>query len=319
MSFRKENFNCYSFAFYNLENLFDTKDDPKTLDDDFTANSKLHWNEQRFRRKIKKLGRVISSIGNDEIEYPPVVVGVAEIENRYVLEQLVASEFMKSKNYGVAHIDSPDERGIDTALLYRKDHVSILNVQAHTVHVFNEEGIRDYTRDIFHVKANVQEQTVHFLVNHWPSRRRGVEETEFRRMSAAAKAATVVNRIIAEDPAARIVCMGDFNDDPQSKSLQELAGSGFYNPMETLLTNDIGSTIYRGKWFLFDQILVSHNFMQLHGNRFRFEYAKVFNPKRLQEYKGRRKGNPFRTFLGRRYTGGLSDHFPVYAVFTIAK
>lgn len=319
MSFRKKNYNYYCFAFYNLENLFDTRDDPNTLDDDFTANSRLKWNEKRFRKKLKKLGRVISGIGRNEIDYPPVVVGVAEIENRYVLEQLVNSEFLRDKNYGVAHIDSPDERGIDTALLYRKDHFNILNIKAHMVHVVNEEGIRDYTRDIFHVKGTIDEQIVHILVNHWPSRRKGVEETAFRRLAAASKASEVVSEIKSEDPASRIVIMGDFNDDPQSKSLQQLIKSGFYNPMETLLTHEIGSTVYRRKWYLFDQILVSHNFLQLHGNQFRFEHAKVFNPKSLQEFQGPRKGNPFRTFLGRRYSGGMSDHFPVYAIFSIEK
>jgi len=316
---KKENHNYYTFAFYNVENLFDTRNDPKTLDDDFTANSNRNWNEKRFRKKLRKMGRAISQIGYNEIGHPPVLIGLAEIENRYVLEELVSSKYLKHKQYGIAHIDSPDERGIDTALLYRKDHLQIKNITAHTVHVVNEEGIRDYTRDILEVEVILDDFTIHVLVNHWPSRRKGVEETAFRRMAASEKAHEIVQQIQAVDPNARIVVMGDFNDDPESDSIKHLVGTTFYNPMEILLTRDEGSVTYKGGWFLFDQILISHNFMQQHGNDFRFQKAAIFNPEHLKEYKGRRKGNPFRTFLGRRYAGGLSDHFPVYTICSIEK
>jgi endonuclease/exonuclease/phosphatase family metal-dependent hydrolase len=316
---KKKNHNYYTFAFYNLENLFDTRNDPKTLDDDFTESSNRNWNEKRFRKKLKKMGNVISQIGFDEIEHPPILVGLAEVENRYVLEELVDSKFLRHKHYGIAHIDSPDERGIDTALIYRKDHLEIKNITAHTVHVVNEEGIRDYTRDILEVEAILDGFSVYILVNHWPSRRKGVEETAFRRMAASMKAAEIVKQIQAVDPNARIMVMGDFNDDPESDSLKQLVGTTFYNPMELLLTRDEGSVNYRGDWYLFDQILLSHNFMRQHGNSFRFQKAAIFNPEHIQEYKGRRKGNPFRTFLGRRYAGGFSDHFPVYAIFSLSQ
>lgn len=316
---KKKNHNYYTFAFYNLENLFDTRNDPKTLDDDFTESSNRNWNEKRFRKKLKKMGNVISQIGFDEIEHPPILVGLAEVENRYVLEELVDSKFLRHKHYGIAHIDSPDERGIDTALIYRKDHLEIKNITAHTVHVVNEEGVRDYTRDILEVEAILDGFSVYILVNHWPSRRKGVEETAFRRMAASMKAAEIVKQIQAVDPNARIMVMGDFNDDPESDSLKQLVGTTFYNPMELLLTRDEGSVNYRGDWYLFDQILLSHNFMRQHGNGFRFQKAAIFNPEHIQEYKGRRKGNPFRTFLGRRYAGGFSDHFPVYAIFSLSQ
>ena len=316
---KKENHNYYTFTFYNVENLFDTRNDPKTLDDDFTAKSNRNWNEKRFRKKLRKMGRAISQIGFDEIGHPPVLIGLAEIENRFVLEELVSSKYLKHKHYGIAHVDSPDERGIDTALLYRKDHLQIKNITAHTVDVVNEEGIRDYTRDILEVEAILDDFTIHVLVNHWPSRRKGVEETAFRRMAASVKAKEIVQQIQAVNPNARIMVMGDFNDDPESKSIKHLVGTTFYNPMEILLTRDEGSVNYRGDWFLFDQILISNNFMQQHGNDFRFQKASIFNPKHLQEYQGRRKGNPFRTFLGRRYAGGLSDHFPVYTICSIEK
>ncbi len=307
----------YSFGFYNLENLFDTKDDPRTLDDDFTEHADRKWNDKRFRRKIRKLGNVIQQIGYPEISHPPVILGVAEVENGYVLRELVNSEFLKDKGYGYVHIDSPDERGIDTALLYRKEYFKIIKKEAITLHLLNEHGVRDYTRDILYVKGLLEDEEVHVLVNHWPSRRAGVEKTAVKRIAAAKKNKEIISKITSEDPMAKIVLMGDFNDDPQSESLKTLVGTELYNPMELLHSRYSGSVSYRGNWNLFDQIIVTHNYLQQHGNSFRFKEAKIFDSKTLREYEGRNKGIPFRTFIGRKYRGGISDHFPVYAIFTI--
>ena len=309
--------NQYCFAFYNLENLFDTKDDPKTLDDDFTEDADRKWTKKRFRKKIKKLGSVIQQIGYDDIGFPPVIVGVAEVENRDVLEALVASKFLQKKNYGIVHFDSPDERGIDTALLYRKDYIEIVNSTSHQVYLENDRGERDYTRDIVAVEMRLENHIFHVLVNHWPSRRAGAEATAPRRMITAKRNLEIANEIRAKNENARIVLMGDFNDDPKSDSVQHLSQQNFYNPMELLLTHETGSLTYKGAWNLFDQILVSHEFMKQYGNSFRFENASIFNPKHVTEFKGKRKGNPFRTYLGRRYRGGFSDHFPVYGIFSL--
>lgn len=307
----------YGFAFYNLENLFDTENDPKTLDDNFTETSDWKWNEKRFRKKIKKLGSVIQQIGYEDIGFPPVLVGVAEVENKYVLEQLAASKFLQQKNYGILHFDSPDERGIDTGLLYRKDYVNVLSKQAHQVLLTNEKGERDYTRDILSAHLEIEGCSFHVLVNHWPSRRAGAAQTASRRMAVSKRNLEIVDTIKTINSNARIIIMGDFNDDPKSESIQHLVANGFYNPMEVLLTHENGSTNYRGAWNLFDQILVSHNFMKQYENTFQFIDATVFNMKHLTEYEGKRKGNPFRTYLGKQYTGGFSDHFPIYGKFSL--
>ena len=306
----------YSFAFYNLENLFDSKDDPKTMDDDFTENSKRNWSEKRFQKKTKKLGKVISQIGYKDIGYPPVLIGVAEVENMYVMEELTKSKFLKNKGYDILHFDSPDERGIDTGLLYRSDYFKVIDHKAVGVYLTNEFNERDFTRDILYVKGTLENEALHILVNHWPSRRAGVEETNARRMAVAKKNQEIIKEIVGGDANAKIIIMGDFNDGPQSESVKLLGGNDFYNPMELLLTKYEGSLNFKGDWFLFDQILVSNNFLQQHGNSFRFDEAKIFNPTELREYKGRNKGNPFRTFRGRKYIGGISDHFPVYAIFS---
>jgi Endonuclease/Exonuclease/phosphatase family. len=241
------------------------------------------------------------------------------VENRNVLEALVNSKFLKNKIYDIVHFDSPDERGIDTALLYRKEYFTVLHQEVFTLYLNNEFGVRDYTRDILYIKGKLKEELIHVLVNHWPSRRAGVEETAYKRITAARKNKEIIDKIMADNPSAKIMVMGDFNDDPHSDSIKELTAATLYNPMELLLTKYAGSTNYRGSWNLFDQILLSHSFLQQYGNTLRFENAHIFNPKELVEYRGRNKGNPFRTYIGRKYLGGFSDHFPVYGTFSVHK
>ncbi|OAB80089.1 endonuclease/exonuclease/phosphatase family protein [Cochleicola gelatinilyticus] len=307
----------YTFAFYNLENLFDTKEDPLTLDDDFTAEAPRKWTEKRFQNKLNKISQVISKIGYNEILHPPVLVGVAEVENEYVMQQLIASKFLKEKNYGYIHVDSPDERGIDTAFLYRKDFFTVLHFKAHTLYLKTETGQRDFTRDVLHIKGKLENEEVHVIVNHWPSRRSGANTTESKRIKAAEKNREIITSIKEEDPNARIIVMGDFNTDPDSNPIEIVRGTDFYNPMELLLTKYEGSLNHKSEWNLFDQILVSNNFLQLHGNKFRFKISGIFNQLELKEVKGRYKGNPFRTYAGQKYLGGISDHFPVYTIFEI--
>mgnify|MGYP001171918961 FL=1 len=217
------------------------------------------------------------------------------------------------------HFDSPDERGIDTALLYRKDYFSVKNKEAHSLYVENELGERDFTRDILHVYGILGGMPLHVLVNHWPSRRQGTEETSYKRVKAAQKNLEIVQEILKGEPEARILIMGDFNDDPHSKSVKTLTSDNFYNPMELLLTRESGSLGHRYAWHLFDQIIVSHNFLKGHDNKFQFKTARIYKPKNIQEYKGGYKGFPFRTYVGTKYRGGFSDHFPVYAIFSIGK
>lgn len=309
----------FTIAFYNLENLFDTVNDPKTLDDDFTPDSTKHWNQKRLRNKIKKLSRVISEIGYEDIGFPPVLLGVAEVENREVLELLANSKLLKHKNYGIVHFDSHDERGIDTALLYRKEFFQVIDKHVHEVFVTNEQGERDYTRDVLHVRGSLKDETIHLLVNHWPSRRSGTEETAEKRMTTAKKNREIILKIQQETPEARILIMGDFNDDPSSASIQHLTFEHLYNPMATLLSQNEGSLNHAQTWHLFDQILITPNFLAMHDNSFQFEKAGIFNPNAIKTFKGPFKGLPFRTFGGRKYLGGYSDHFPVYGIFSIKR
>jgi endonuclease/exonuclease/phosphatase family metal-dependent hydrolase len=309
--------NQYAFAFYNLENLFDTKNDPDILDDDFTPTSSKKWNEKRLQKKIQDLGKIIEQIGCEETSYPPVIVGVSEVENAAVLSELVASEYLKNKGYDFIHFDSPDERGIDTAMLYRTKYFTVTHSEAITLHLVNEDGVRDYTRDILHIEGDLEKEKVHILINHWPSRRAGNQKTSKKRIAAAEKNKTIIAKIQEENPDAKVIVMGDFNDNPQNESVQHLVGNTLYNPMELLHTQVSGSLSYKGDWNLFDQILFSNNFLQQHGNTFRFKRAQIFDPDSLKDYYGASKGTPFRTYVGRKYIGGFSDHFPVYATFNV--
>ncbi|MDF0714677.1 endonuclease [Muricauda sp. 334s03] len=305
--------NRYTIAFYNLENFFDTKNDPYLLDDDFTPKGFRRWNKSKFWKKVKKISRAISKIGLEDSEYPPVLVGMAEVENKGVIENLLETKKLRDFDYDVIHFDSPDERGIDTALIYDKQHFSVLDAETIPLLVQNTNGDRDLTRDILYVHGKLHQEEIHVFVNHWPSRRERAEETSYKRIKAAE---TILQKIeIIQGNNSNIIIMGDFNDDPNSESIKTIMETGrFINPMKKLLSPVSGSANYRGEWSLFDQILLSHSFLNFEVGTHSFVKAKIFSPRFLKEWKGRYKGNPFRTFAGSKYLGGYSDHFPVYIV-----
>ncbi len=307
------NRNSYTIAFYNLENFFDTEDQPHVLDDDFTPKGVKKWNPPKFKKKVKKMGKAISKIGWEETGKPPVLVGIAEVENKTVIEALLQSKALREEPYDFVHFDSPDERGIDTALLYHKELFEVLDSETLPLLIMDEEGERDFTRDILYVHGKLNREDVHIFVNHWPSRRSGVEETNQKRIKAAETVLGRLGRISEESP--NVVVMGDFNDDPNSKSIQRLMSTGrFINPMEKLLSPMSGSANYKGEWSLFDQILLSHTFLNFERGTHSYENAQIFAPKFLKEWNGKYKGNPYRTFIGKKYLGGYSDHFPVFVV-----
>ncbi|GGI56144.1 endonuclease/exonuclease/phosphatase family protein [Winogradskyella haliclonae] len=305
--------NKYTIAFYNIENLFDTKDDEHTNDDDFLPTSAKRWTTKRYEKKLKKLGRVISQIGEEDVDFPPAIVGLAEVENKYVVKDLIKSKYLKHYNYDIVHYDSSDERGIDVALIYNADVFKVSHSEPFAVYLTKEDGSRDYTRDVLLVTGRLNNEQVHIIVNHWSSRRQGQQETEHKRLTAA----DTVNRIIEvlqknyDDP--KIIVMGDFNDTPQNNSLLSIEEkSNLYNPFKKVSTQEKGSLNHNFEWHLFDQILISTNFFNATSTQFNLSEADVFNSKFLTQYHGKYKGQPFRTYVGKRYKGGYSDHFPVY-------
>lgn len=310
---KKKKQDLHTIAFYNLENLFDTIDDPDTLDDDFTPEGFKKWTPKRYKKKVYKLAKTISGIGVDTANRPPALVGVAEVENETVVKDLINADPLKDIDYSYVHYDSPDERGIDTALLYHKDNFEVLFSEPIALMVYSENGNRDTTRDILYVHGKLNGEEVHVFVNHWPSRRNGDVKTEYKRVEAAKTIKRTMAKIEEQFENPNYIVMGDFNDDPDSASIQLLLeDTNLYNPMEKLRSPERGSANYRRSWSMFDQIMVSHNFFNYQKGTHSFTQANIFDDHLLTEWKGKFKGTPFRTYVGRKYIGGYSDHFPVY-------
>jgi endonuclease/exonuclease/phosphatase family metal-dependent hydrolase len=307
------NSKSHTLAFYNLENLFDYREDAAVCDDGFLPKSERRWTKKRYEDKILKLGQVISQIGDPSYETPPAIIGLAEVENKAVLHDLTQSKYLRHHNYGFVHYDSQDERGIDVALLYHRDVFELMHAETFSVYLEKEPGVQYFTRDILLVSGELHSEKIHLIVNHWPSRFEGLETSAIKRMAVAKKVLKIIEQLQFDDPKAKILVMGDFNDDPDNDSMKHLVDeAGLVNAMETLRSYSRGSHKHRFKWHLFDQILLTSNFFESRSNQLKYDKADIYDPQYLKTYEGRFKGQPFGTFVGTKYKGGFSDHFPVY-------
>ncbi|MGG8497381.1 endonuclease/exonuclease/phosphatase family protein [Tenacibaculum sp. TC6] len=307
-------------GFYNVENLFDTINDPFKNDDEYTPKGRLKWNKGKYRLKIKKITSILSILGKESSIHPPALIGLVEVENTNVLEDLTRHRNLINSNYDYIHYDSPDERGIDVALLYNPKLFTVLSSKTVSVELIDTDGSIDYTRDILVVKGALHGDLVYVLVNHWPSRRDGELETRQKRIMAAKQAREIIEEIkLEEKHEPKFIVMGDFNDDPSSESVKNyLVKNDFFNPMESLHRKNNGTLTYLGEWHLFDQIIVSKNFFS-ENSSLHFTGAYIFKKPWMRIYKGKFKGSPFRTYIGPWYEGGFSDHFPVYIKFLTKK
>jgi len=319
----KKTYKVATVAFYNVENLFDFEDDPLTFDDDRTPDGKDHWTEEIYNAKLKNMAKVISEIGKDVTGTSPAIIGLSEIENRRVLEDLVNQESLLKKDYGIIQFESPDRRGIDVALLYRKKLFTPTNYKAHELIIYrdNDPTKRVFTRDQLLVSGMFDGEKIHFIVNHWPSRSGGEERSRPKRIKAAKLNRQIIDSLFSEDPYAKIITMGDFNDDPTNTSIKDylkakrkkkgLKLKELYNPMEDMARKGLGTLAYRDNWNLFDQMIISTELVKKDYSSYRFYKAEIFNKSFLVNSKGRYKGYPYRSFVGGSFTGGYSDHFPV--------
>lgn len=309
-------------AFYNVENLFDTENDSLTFDDDRTPNGKDQWSQERYRHKVDHIAKVLSEIGVDVSKTSADIIGLCEVENRKVLEDLVHHPKLEHKDYGIVHFDSPDERGIDVALLYKKAAFLPTSSVSHRLLLINADEKRDYTRDQLVVGGLLDDEQIHFIVNHWPSRSGGEARSQPNRIAAAKLNKHIIDSIQRIDALAKIISMGDLNDDPVDDSLKKvlktkgkqnnLEETDLFNPMERLYKKGIGSLAYRDKWNLFDQIFFTSVLVNTEKSNYSYWKVGVFNAPYLISTKGQYKGYPYRTYSGGTYTGGYSDHFPVY-------
>ncbi|WP_062055780.1 endonuclease [Aquimarina longa] len=320
---KKKEYKIHTIAFYNLENLFDPEDDPITYDDDRTPNGKDHWTYDIYTQKVKNMASVISEIGKDMSNNSPAIIGVAEIENRKVLEDLLNDSLLQPKEYGIIHFDSPDRRGIDVALLYQKALFKPEHTSTYPLLIYDQKtSKRVYTRDQLVVSGYLDGDLIHIIVNHWPSRRGGEAKSRYKREKAAALNIKIMDSLFAINPYAKIITMGDLNDNPNNKSIKKVLGAKqykkdlgiktLYNPMEKMAKKGIGSLAWRDQWSLFDQIIISSELVKPEYSSYRYYTASVFNPEYLMTPRGKYKGYPFRSFANGTFTGGYSDHFPVY-------
>ena len=315
----------YKVMFYNFENLFDTINDPEILDEEFTPDGPKKWNSVKYNKKIGNLERVLFDIAALDKNYP-AVIGVSEVENRSVLEDVIATPKLAPANYRIVHYDSPDARGVDVAFFYRPD---VFELEGSAPIPFTMEGLPNFkTRDIVTMWGTIEGEPFYFMGAHWPSRLGGKEASAPKRERAAEIMRRAADSVLRLDPATKVVMMGDFNDDATDDSITEVLGAkgdirklepgDYYNPFINVLKAGYGTLAYQDAWNLFDNIVVSENLVAGDGLKIRKAspkarfYGNIFSRPYMIQQEGQYKGYPLRTFVGNNFQGGYSDHFPVY-------
>ena len=303
----KTNATTCRVAFYNTENLFDTEDDIHVNDNDFLPTGKLKWTTERYALKLQHIRAVLDGLNETR---SLAFIGFSEVENADVLKDLLTDT-----TYQFIHYNSSDPRGIDVCLVFNpRFFTPIISYLSDFDKVDDPEL---FSREVLVVKGVLWNDTVHVLVNHWPSRRAGEEASAHKRIAAAMLTQEIVDSIYMKNPLSNIIVMGDFNDQPSDESMSVMLNTaskkdksvGLANPFKAIQDAGNGTCRYKRDWFLFDQILISNSMMNKKGAE--FIEAQIYNPEWLY-YKEDSNSGPFRTFLGNKYYGGYSDHFPVY-------
>lgn len=316
----------YKVVFYNFENLFDTIRDPEIFDAEFTPEGPKKWNSAKYNKKIGNLERVLFDIAAIDKNYP-VVIGVSEIENRTVLQDVISTPKLAPANYRIVHYDSPDARGVDVAFFYRPD---VFKLEGSAPIPFTMPELPNFrTRDIVTMWGTIEGEPFYFMVAHWPSRLGGKEASSPKRERAAEIMRHAADSVLAINPATKVVMMGDFNDDATDRSIVEVLGAkaeigdlqpgDYYNPYINILKSGIGTLAYRDQWNLFDNIVISENLATGSQGEITLQrapkskfYGNIFRAPYLYQKEGQFKGYPLRTFVGNNFQGGFSDHFPVF-------
>jgi predicted extracellular nuclease len=321
---RNKQFKICIAAFYNLENFYDTVDNKMVNDDDFTINGVKRYSGKIYRDKIDRLSKVIAEIGIDKTKDGAAFFGVAEIENDTVLTDLLHHPLLKKRNYQFVHYDSKDLRGIDVAFIYNPNYFKVENSEAIHLKLPTNNKVKLETRDILFVKGYLDGELIYVLVNHWPSKRGGEDLTTASRNAAAAACRKEIDRIQLLDPKAKIIVMGDLNDNPDSYSVTKILEStadrnkmkpgALFNPFTKVYQQGYGSLANQDTWSLFDQILMSAEWLNSEQAGFYFYQEAIFKKMYMIENRGRYKGYPMRTWDGNIYRGGYSDHFPTLII-----
>lgn len=310
-------------GFYNMENLFDTINDPNKNDEQFLPNGDYQWTSERYLHKLDNLSRVISEMA--KMDGGLVVLGVSEIENEQVMLDLAATERLRPYKLSVCHHDSPDRRGVDVAFFYDASRFHLLATRAFPCTIPGDTNF--ITRDQWLMSGILDgTDTIHLLVNHWPSKLGGEKRSMPKRMAAAMLTRHIADSLMNACPHAKVIIMGDLNDNPNAKSMMEglrtrtntknLAADDLYNPMWQMFRDGIGSYAYRDSWELLDNIIVSEGIVNARPNTYKFSSAHIFRRDFMLTKSGSYMNYPLRMYAGGVYQGGFSDHFPVYIILT---
>jgi len=322
--FSQKKYEIKTIAFYNLENLFDIVDDTLKLDETSPIMGIKENRAAIYQLKLNNMAKVLSEIGADEAKNSPVIIGVAEIENYGVLEDLVNTSFLKDKKYSIIHYDSPDIRGIDVGFLYQSSFFKPIYHETFELRLWGTDGYRIFTRDQLLVSGYLGDELIHIIVNHWPSRLGGEAKSRSKREKAAFLNTQIIAKIKETDPNPKIIIMGDLNDDPINSSLKnilktkskksDIKDGDIYNPMEEMFRLGQNTLAYRDNINLFDQIMFTSPLLTTTKDysTYKMYKAAIFKPQYLTTQTGKYKGYPFRSFGNNGFTGGYSDHYPVY-------
>lgn len=316
----------YKVVFYNLENLFDTINDPNKNDEEYLPEGERKWTTYRYNQKLHNMERVLFDVALQDKNFP-AVIGVSEIENRLVLEDLLAQPKLAKANYRIVHFDSPDRRGVDCAFFYRPSQFQLEGSEAHRISFPGRPNF--LTRDLVAMWGKIEGEPFYFIVSHWPSRLGGKERSQYSRDFVAAKCKHICDSVRTVNPNTKVVIMGDFNDDATDASVVEVLGAkgnikkleanDMFNPFNAMLKAGYGTLAYRDSWNLFDNIVVSENLatgstgalkiQKKEGAKF---YGNIFTAPYMIQKEGQYKNYPLRSFVGSNFQNGYSDHFPVY-------
>lgn len=319
-AFEKKNDEALRIVFYNVENLFDIYDDPIKNDDEFLPTSAKAWDETKYRKKLNDIYKTLTALGGWGL---PAVIGLAEVENRLVMNELISKTPLVKAGYSIIHEESPDRRGIDVGLIYQPKKFRPFSHRAIPLNMPFDTTTK--TRDILYVKGLVfKKDTLHIFINHWPSRMGGVEASEPKRIFAAHTLRSVVDSICTRNNQANIIIMGDFNDEPNNKSiteglraksrLNELSECDLFNTSYVHFEQGKGTEKYKDHWGVLDQIIISHPLVSREkGIVVQDGKSSIFDAEWLLEADSKYMDiMPFRTYAGPKYLGGPSDHLPVF-------
>lgn len=318
-SAQKKRYPIAAVAFYNLENFFNPEDNPETNDEDFTPEGSHRYTEAIFKQKAKNMAQVLAQLGTDYTPDGAAIIGVCEVEDDRALKVLLQQAPLKQRNYRFIRFEGPDKRGINVALIYNPRYFRTITAKPIEINLKYAGG--GHTRDVLLVEGVLLGDTVFVLVNHWPSRSGGEAASAPKRAAAAEVNRLAVEQIMKQHKDARIILMGDLNDDPVNESVAEVLGATgsklaavqsnkLYNPWNNLYAQGIGTLSHNDKWNLFDQIILSPSWLTRQSGHWQYYQASVFDREFLKSSFGKYKGYPHRSYSGNKWINGYSDHFP---------